>query len=98
MERRTNRAIRGPQSLAEGGTLLARSAAANAHHGDRATPRLSAPTMSRVIRPFLCAASLALAASAASGCTTHYIPNTDVEDNDDNRKVVGFCEKYRHAV
>src|SRR6478735_108916 len=35
---------------------------------------------------------------AASGCATHYIPNTDVEDNDENRKVIAFCEKYRHAV
>jgi len=34
----------------------------------------------------------------ASACTKHYIPNTDVEDNDDNRKVISFCEKYRHAV
>jgi hypothetical protein len=32
------------------------------------------------------------------GCTTHYIPNTDVEDTDDNRKLIAFCEKYRHAV
>jgi hypothetical protein len=32
------------------------------------------------------------------GCATHYIPNTDVEDNDENRKVIAFCEKYRHAV
>ena len=39
-----------------------------------------------------------LLAFAASGCATHYIPNTDVEDNDDNRKVIAFCEKYRHAV
>ncbi len=35
---------------------------------------------------------------ASTGCTSQYIPNTDVEDNDDNRKVVAFCEKYRHAV
>jgi hypothetical protein len=35
---------------------------------------------------------------AVVGCATHYIPNTDVEDNDDNRKVIAFCEKYRHAV
>jgi hypothetical protein len=35
---------------------------------------------------------------AVGGCATHYIPNTDVEDNDDNRKVIAFCEKYRHAV
>ena len=33
-----------------------------------------------------------------AGCATHYIPNTDVEDNDDNRKIIAFCEKYRHAV
>ena len=33
-----------------------------------------------------------------AGCATHYIPNTDVEDNDDNRKIISFCEKYRHAV
>jgi hypothetical protein len=34
----------------------------------------------------------------ASGCATHYIQNTDVEDNDENRKIITFCEKYRHAV
>ena len=43
------------------------------------------------------AAFLALAAPLA-GCATHYIPNTDVEDNDENRKLIGFCERYRHAV
>ncbi|MEJ7730142.1 MAG: hypothetical protein WKG00_13090 [Polyangiaceae bacterium] len=37
-------------------------------------------------------------ASPLLGCTTHYIPNTDVEDTDDNRKLISFCEKYRHAV
>jgi hypothetical protein len=46
--------------------------------------------------------TLLLAAAAASallaGCATRYIPNTDVEDNDDNRRVISFCEKYRHAV
>jgi hypothetical protein len=40
---------------------------------------------------------LALAAPLA-GCATHYIPNTDVEDSDDNRKLISFCERYRHAV
>lgn len=40
-----------------------------------------------------------VAASALlTGCATRYIPNTDVEDTDDNRKVITFCEKYRHAV
>lgn len=36
--------------------------------------------------------------SGVAGCTKTNIPNTDVEDNNDNRKVVTFCEKYRHAV
>lgn len=35
---------------------------------------------------------------AAAGCSKTYIPNTDVEDNSDNRKVIAFCEDYRHAV
>src|SRR5689334_8023169 len=35
---------------------------------------------------------------ALGACTTHYIPNTDVEDTDKNRKVIEFCEVYRHAV
>jgi hypothetical protein len=33
-----------------------------------------------------------------SGCSKQYIPNTDVVDNDPNRVVIEFCEKYRHAV
>jgi len=44
----------------------------------------------------LCAALLAL--SGSTGCATHYIPNTDVEDTDANRKVIDFCEDYRKAV
>src|SRR4051812_13750994 len=32
------------------------------------------------------------------GCSVQYIPNTDVEDNDENRRIISFCEKYRHAV
>jgi len=32
------------------------------------------------------------------GCAKTYIPNTDVEDVGENRKVVLFCEQYRHAV
>ena len=52
-----------------------------------------------MIRPSKTLASLLLAASAVlGGCTTHYIPNTDVEDSEENRKIVTFCEKYRHAV
>jgi len=42
--------------------------------------------------------ALSLVVVFVAGCATHYIPNTDVEDNDENRKVIQFCEKYRHAV
>ena len=31
-------------------------------------------------------------------CSEYYIPNTDVEDTDANRKVIEFCEDYRRAV
>ena len=33
-----------------------------------------------------------------TGCATRYIANTDVEDNDVNRQVVQFCERYRKAL
>ncbi len=39
-----------------------------------------------------------LTLGVAAGCATHYIPNTDVEDNDYNRHVIEFCEEYRRAV
>lgn len=32
------------------------------------------------------------------GCSKSFIPNTDVEDTSENRKVISFCEDYRHAV
>ncbi len=41
---------------------------------------------------------VALCAALSSGCSKVYIPNTDVEDTSDNRKVIAFCEEYRHAV
>jgi len=41
---------------------------------------------------------LFVVALTLTGCATHYIPNTDVEDNDENRRIIAFCEKYRHAV
>jgi hypothetical protein len=41
---------------------------------------------------------LLLAALTTLGCTHQYIANTDVEDNDFNRKVIEYCEVYRHAV
>src|SRR5262245_64554975 len=49
--------------------------------------------MKRMLQRFFALLVLTLAA-----CATHYIPNTDVEDSDENRKVIAFCEKYRHAV
>ncbi|MCS6899699.1 MAG: hypothetical protein RMJ98_08565 [Myxococcales bacterium] len=33
-----------------------------------------------------------------AGCATHYIPNTDVEDTDENRRIIQFCERYRRAL
>ena len=41
---------------------------------------------------------LLLAVLTTLGCTHQYIANTDVEDNDFNRKVIEYCEVYRHAV
>lgn len=35
---------------------------------------------------------------ASGACSKTYIPNTDVEDTSANRKVIAFCEEYRHAV
>jgi len=40
----------------------------------------------------------AVVAVSLASCTTHYIPNTDVEDTEDNRRIIDFCEQYRHAV
>ncbi len=41
---------------------------------------------------------LVLAAVPTVGCTHQYILNTDVEDTEFNRKVIEYCEQYRHAV
>ncbi len=54
--------------------------------------------MLRLHRPALLLTALLGVASPLAGCATHYIPNTDVEDTDDNRKLIAFCERYRHAV
>jgi hypothetical protein len=48
-------------------------------------------------RPALFLATLVLGL-AVSACSKTYIPNTDVEDNSENRQVVLFCEQYRHAL
>ena len=44
----------------------------------------------------VCFASLV--AVSTLGCSKSYIPNTDVEDSSENKKVIAFCEQYRHAV
>lgn len=41
---------------------------------------------------------LILAALTSVGCSHQYILNTDVEDSESNRKVIEYCEQYRHAV
>jgi hypothetical protein len=51
-----------------------------------------------MIRAPLRTAALAALALSSAACSKTYIPNTDVEDTSDNRKVVLFCEEYRHAV
>jgi hypothetical protein len=33
-----------------------------------------------------------------AACTPKMIPNTEVEDNQENRDIIAFCERYRHAV
>ena len=42
--------------------------------------------------------ALGVFALSALACSKTYIPNTDVEDSLENRDVVLFCEKYRHAL
>ncbi len=49
------------------------------------------------MRFFMFATALLLAA-LSFGCSKTMIPNTDVEDNSENRKVIQFCEDYRHAI
>jgi len=55
--------------------------------------------------PLATTARFALSLGAASvllpllsGCAPSLIPNTDVEDTSQNKKVVGYCEQYRHGV
>lgn len=44
------------------------------------------------------AALVAVLAAPTAGCSKYYIQNTDVEDTDENREIVAFCELYRHAL
>lgn len=41
---------------------------------------------------------LLLVAALGSGCAKRYIANTDIEDTPENRDIIEFCERYRHAV
>jgi hypothetical protein len=54
-----------------------------------------APLFLRTMRLPVLALALALGSAA---CSTAYIPNTTVDDTSENRKIIQFCEQYRHAV
>ncbi|WP_394850315.1 hypothetical protein LZC95_23015 [Pendulispora brunnea] len=54
-----------------------------------------APLRSKAFAFLLTVAPLSM---GALGCSKSYIPNTDVEDTGENRKIIKFCEDYRHAV
>jgi hypothetical protein len=41
---------------------------------------------------------LVLSVLSTLGCTHQYILNTEVEDTEFNRRVIEYCEEYRHAV
>lgn len=41
---------------------------------------------------------LAVIVFAQTACTTGRLPNTDVPDTSENRAIIAFCERYRHAV
>ncbi len=51
-----------------------------------------------MMRTLLFASTFVVAATSLAGCSPSLIPNTDVEDNSQNRKVISYCETYRHAV
>jgi len=54
--------------------------------------------MNRLLRPLVIFSTVLALAAPLAACSRHYIPNTDVEDTEENRKIVTFAEKYRHAV
>lgn len=54
--------------------------------------------MTQVFRKLMRLQVLLLAALTVCACSPRNIPNTDVEDTSQNRKIVSFCETYRHAV
>ncbi len=61
-------------------------------HGRRSTQKRPVPSLRSTLL------LLVLTAFTSVGCTHQYILNTDVEDTDFNRKVIEYCEEYRHAV
>ena len=42
--------------------------------------------------------ALAVPLFALAGCGEDFIPNTDVEDTEENREIIEFCEEYRIAL
>lgn len=42
--------------------------------------------------------ALPFALAAVPACSQQLIPNTDLEDTEENRRLIEFCELYRHAV
>jgi hypothetical protein len=63
-----------------------------------ARPRMLPSARTRIVDALRPLALGLLLAVGAIGCNNDYIPNTDVEDTEEHRKVVAFCENYRHAV
>lgn len=55
-------------------------------------------SLGKLRRALTCAACLVAAGAPALGCAGRFIPNTDVEDTSDNRRIVAFAEAYRKAV
>jgi hypothetical protein len=50
------------------------------------------------MKRFACLCAIVALAAGSGACSKTFIPNTDVEDSSANRKVIAFCEDYRHAV
>lgn len=41
---------------------------------------------------------MAILVFLSAGCQKNFIQNTEIEDNEFNRELISFCERYRHAV
>lgn len=59
---------------------------------------LGNPVRAMKLRSLALALGLFVTAPIVTGCASSYIPNTTVEDTSENRRIIGFCEKYRNAV